>query len=913
MKNLKRVLSMALATVMLVGTMVVGASAVDFSDGEDITHVEAVGTMTALNIINGKDDGRFDPEGTVTRAEMAKMITIALNGGVDPVLGTQTTPKFSDIGGHWAQKYIEYCANLGIINGRGNGTFDPAGTVTGTEAAKMILVAMGYDSTVFNFTGADWATNVNVEANNATPNKLYAGIMSIDPSKGLSRDNAAQMIYNGVQDHMMTKSPEMTITNGEISWRYSKSGDTILNTKYNANVYTAWVVGNEYVGLSGGKTQPGEIRVKAFQKDGEDIIGSNNSTTEVSMVLRAEASLDMLGKPFKFIVKDTKSGSTYTTVYGDAIPADIGNIYTVSADKTSNTTIKLADFREEIEAAGITVTNDVIAAAGVTFEDFVSASDITTATQLKAATANGKIIEVIDHDGDGVADRILISTPVVGKVTTYNEKGNGGKGYITVANITTGARINVAGEKFENVIGVEDVALNDYVSFIKLGDKYFITKLESVSGTVTKQVGPNQIVLDGETYKSSSLTTNKNVKNDTTLKAATSVGKEVTLYLDASGYVVYTTGEDDVTSYLYMYAIESVGDITGVKARAAFTDGSTSIINITAITVGVTEYKLDATSNKLTDLVKVGGTIDPSTFNNSSNSGDYGKGALCKYTESDGKYKVTILAKQPETITLQQGKADMKVDQSSIANSKTIFTVKNGSSYNVYTGVANVPSMNSTTSFVANGVDARGNDNGIAECVFVISGAPTVTKSIYVLDSKITKAWNDGKTIYTVPALVDGEYEELQLSDAENNGTPLTVTPGLYTGNGVALTNGKMDARKLNGVDSSGVKFFAGAKLTEFVNENLTAQTVKPAVDSQATTATTIETATVTVMEDTKFIIIENGKGDEDEVKVVEGTAGDLVYDKDDGRYDSVVIVVRAGTKADTAAYYQAGIVYIIR
>ena len=164
MKNLKRVLSLALTGVMLVGMMAIGASAVDFTDGEDIVHTEAVNTMAALNIINGKDDGSFDPKATVTRAEMAKMITVALNGGVDPVLGTQTTPKFSDIGGHWAQKYIEYCANLGIINGRGDGTFEPNGIVTGTEAAKMILVAMGYDSTIFKFTGADWATNVNVEA-----------------------------------------------------------------------------------------------------------------------------------------------------------------------------------------------------------------------------------------------------------------------------------------------------------------------------------------------------------------------------------------------------------------------------------------------------------------------------------------------------------------------------------------------------------------------------------------------------------------------------------------------------------------------------------------------------------------------------------------------------------------------------
>ncbi len=908
--------------------MVVGASAVDFTDGEDITHVEAVGTMTALNIINGKDDGSFDPEGTVTRAEMAKMITVALNGGSAPVLGTKGTPTYTDIKGHWAESFIEYCSNLKIINGRGNGIFDPNGNVTGTEAAKMVLVAMGYDSTVFNFTGADWAINVNTEANNATPNKLYAGIEAIDPNAPMTRDAAAQLIYNGVQDHMMVKSPAMTITNGEITWEYSKSGDTILNTKYNANVYTAVVLGNEYVGLTGGKTQPGEIRIQAFQVDGEDVATRN-------MVLKANASLDMLGKPFKFIVKNTKSGSTYTTVYGDAIPADIGNIYTVSANVQSENTMKLADFREEVEAAGITVASiratmttgsgdSAVTTFGPSvFEDFTSTSDIANISALKAATENGKIIEVIDHNGDGNADRILISTPVIGKVTTYNEKGNGGKGYVTVGNITTGAGINVAGEKFENVIGVEDVELNDIVSFIELNGKYFITKLESVAGTVTKQVGDNQITMDGEIYKSSSLTDKKNVKNVTTLKAATSVGEEVTLYLDASGYVVYTTGEDATANYMYVYAIESVGDITGVKARAAFTDGSTTVITITSIKDGSgTEHKLDSNTNKLTAYVNdANGTIRPKYFNDgvttnipgdsSGWTNNYKNGLLCQYTESNGNYKLTEIpaARTKAVTTVQQGKATLT--SGSIADSKTIFIVKNGSAYNVYTGIANVPTMKVVTATAANGVKADGTtDNGVAECVVVTSGAPTVTKSIYVLDSKVTKAWEDGKTIYTVPALVDGEYEELQLS---NVGSNLIVNTGLYTGNGVVLTSGKVDADILRGDVTTGVNHFAGAKLSELTNENLTASTVKPAANSLASTATTIETATTTLVEDTRYIIIENGKGDEDEVKVIEGSAGDLVYDKDDGRYDSVVIVVRAGDDDDTAAYYQAGIVYIIR
>ena len=86
MRNLKRALSLALAAVMLIGMMVVGASAVsynDFTDRDEIVNKDAVSMLTTLGVIDGKTDGSFDPEGTVTRAEMAKMISVVLNQGVD--------------------------------------------------------------------------------------------------------------------------------------------------------------------------------------------------------------------------------------------------------------------------------------------------------------------------------------------------------------------------------------------------------------------------------------------------------------------------------------------------------------------------------------------------------------------------------------------------------------------------------------------------------------------------------------------------------------------------------------------------------------------------------------------------------------------------------------------------------------
>ena len=52
-----------------------------FTDSADIKATEAVDTLTALGVIDGYTDGSFKPNGTVTRAEMAKMIFVLWNGG----------------------------------------------------------------------------------------------------------------------------------------------------------------------------------------------------------------------------------------------------------------------------------------------------------------------------------------------------------------------------------------------------------------------------------------------------------------------------------------------------------------------------------------------------------------------------------------------------------------------------------------------------------------------------------------------------------------------------------------------------------------------------------------------------------------------------------------------------------------
>ena len=177
-------------------------SAAGFTDAARIGQWEAVAALTKLGIVKGKDDGSFDPAGPVTRAELASMFTAILLGGEEAELWTERCPSFSDISGHWAEEKIKFCADCSIIQGRGDGIFDPDGEVTGVEIAKMILCALGYEPAVYALTGPDWQLKTNIYAN-MTKNKLYDGVEELDPNLPASRETAARMLYNALSAQVL--------------------------------------------------------------------------------------------------------------------------------------------------------------------------------------------------------------------------------------------------------------------------------------------------------------------------------------------------------------------------------------------------------------------------------------------------------------------------------------------------------------------------------------------------------------------------------------------------------------------------------------------------------------------------------------------------------------------------------------
>ncbi len=111
---------------------------ISFSDIENHKNKEAIKRLAQRGIINGKSEGVFDPENTMTRAEFATIIVKAL--GIE----TKNTDAFADVKEtDWFYGYVGAACEGGIINGVGEGLFNPHGTITRQEAAVMLSRAAG--------------------------------------------------------------------------------------------------------------------------------------------------------------------------------------------------------------------------------------------------------------------------------------------------------------------------------------------------------------------------------------------------------------------------------------------------------------------------------------------------------------------------------------------------------------------------------------------------------------------------------------------------------------------------------------------------------------------------------------------------------------------------------------------------
>ena len=158
---MKRFLSLVLTLVMVMSLVTVSAGAKDFTDDDKITYDEAVAVVSEVGIVDGYADGAFNPSNTLTRQAAAKIICNLILGPTTAAELHADTAPYRDVpaNGEFAG-YIAYCQKEGIISGYADGSFRPAGTLTGYAFMKMLLGALGYDAEIEGLSGSNWSIQV---------------------------------------------------------------------------------------------------------------------------------------------------------------------------------------------------------------------------------------------------------------------------------------------------------------------------------------------------------------------------------------------------------------------------------------------------------------------------------------------------------------------------------------------------------------------------------------------------------------------------------------------------------------------------------------------------------------------------------------------------------------------------------
>ncbi|MFA5829358.1 MAG: S-layer homology domain-containing protein [Candidatus Gracilibacteria bacterium] len=94
--------------------------------------------LSQMGVIQGRTPGSYEPDGLLTRAEMVKIALLTFGYKID----NANTKSFSDVDAAiWFAPYIALAKAQGIVGGYEDGTFKPNASITRAEALKILLVA----------------------------------------------------------------------------------------------------------------------------------------------------------------------------------------------------------------------------------------------------------------------------------------------------------------------------------------------------------------------------------------------------------------------------------------------------------------------------------------------------------------------------------------------------------------------------------------------------------------------------------------------------------------------------------------------------------------------------------------------------------------------------------------------------
>jgi len=495
MSNLKKIV--ALALVFAFAFTMFAAAATDFTDADKITQTEAVGTLEALGIMKGYPSGAFDPDKIVTRAEMAKMIYVLRNGGKDDgATYFQGSTFLTDIAGHWAEGYINYCYSLGIVSGTPSGTFLPDNPVTGLEAAKMLLVCLGYDSERDGFVGNAWKLNV---ASCASSKGLFTEYTP-NFDTGAPRQFAAQMIYNALSADTVAVSAVGILVDGP----------TLGNKYMDLQEVTGYLVSAGNLAVPYTNNAGALMAAGAASKTTVTLYYANAANIWGTQTWSFETDASLVGQEVTLLYKNDAKNTVYN-IYATSKNnvADL-NYGDITVDGTTTTKFKYSGYAMTDNTQTIVVTNNTPAAA--------YATNFTTEG---FGTDSGYTVKLIDNNNDGKYEYAFKTEAGLNKISAI-----GSDSYSLVGTI--------AGTKtIKDSVLYEGYAKDDIVFAYTdaASGKTILTKAEPVEVTIGGFSGTSYMI-DGALVKQSAQSAAQTaaVGLSSAAPAGSDVGKTIKIY-----------------------------------------------------------------------------------------------------------------------------------------------------------------------------------------------------------------------------------------------------------------------------------------------------------------------------------------------------------------------------------------------
>ena len=584
MKNLKKVLALVLAFACAF-TMFAGAA---FTDQADIkVKSDVVDTLVSLGVIEGFEDGSFQPNGTVTRAQMAKMIYVLRTGNSDASAYNDDKTTFTDINGHWARGYIKYCQSLNIIAGKSSTIFAPNASVTAQEAAKMLLVTLGYDAQKAGLVGSGWASKTNALADE---NGLLEDV-NTSFTAACPRQYAAQLIYNTIFAHTVTlRDGEYTNMNLLGTDKLETVGEKYMGLKKWIGTFD----GNaDSLGIDDGQIQvTGTLDGKEPDKD----------HPETSARFKGSLDLKYVGEEVSVLFKDVTGGTTNQPDKKD----NIYGVYVTGTTKVINATLDDVDGKTDGKKIKVDGTKYEVAPlaekAVYAIYNLGAGKDLSVPAESKDNAAKAATLFAALGTQSGAPIKFVC-----------DDNGKIVKAYVTTStinkvNATTSSKVtlnSIGGlEKEDNYI-YSDAKKDDIVVATKqFSDaKYTVTKAETVTGVLkgfTKDGSAfTKVNIDGTVYKIDSKKLNK-LNDDCVDKIEDSdIDSQVTAYL-INGMVGALEVEEGASNWAV------VNDFNGnTNLETSFNSAEVELITADGKTISGKVHK-DSESAKGTAINKEG-------------------------------------------------------------------------------------------------------------------------------------------------------------------------------------------------------------------------------------------------------------------------------------------------------------------